>query len=345
MRALVACALLLLAACTREPEVHEADFLTFGTLVTVQVADAGEQRAQEALRALEQDFRFMHEQWHPWLPGSVNRMNLLCETGEAFVIPPTLLPLIERGRALERASGGLFNPAIGKLVALWGFHSDDPERDAPPDPREIRALLDAHPSMADLRVDGIMLTCANPAFRLDPGGYAKGLGIGQAVERLREHGIEHAMINAGGQAHAIGRHGERPWRVGIRDPFVGGVIGTLDLGGDEGIATSGDYERSYELDGRRVHHIIDPRTGNPTEAGVISASVVHRDPTLADAAATALVVAGPREWMRVARDMGLDTVLLVLHDRRLIATPEMARRLKRDTRGDYPMETVDPAQR
>ena len=318
----------LLAACGRpEPRIHRQDLLAFGTLITISIYTDDERLAQEGFRALQEDFRLMHDAWHAWHPGSLVRFNGLARTGAWFSAGPSVLALIEQARPLAEQSEQLFNPAIGELIAAWGFHRDDGPAGPPPAEEWIADYLRHLPTLDDLDIDGVRVRSRNPRLRLDFGAFAKGYGVDRAIERLRALGIENAMVNAGGDLKAIGRPGDRPWRVAIRDPRTPDQpLATLELEGEEAVFTSGGYERGYEYRGRRYHHIIDPRTGRPA-GGSLSVTVVHPVAATADAAATALFVAGPRDWARIARRMGLRQVLLVAEDGHIEMTPEMARRV------------------
>jgi thiamine biosynthesis lipoprotein len=180
--------------------------------------------------------------------------------------------------------------------------------------------------MSDLRLDGLLVRSDNRAVKLDFGAIGKGYGIDLAMERLRELGITNAILNAGGDLRAIGDRSGQPWRIAIRRPS-GGVLGVIMVSGDESLFTSGDYKRNFIYEGRTYHHIIDPRTGSPAE-GTRSVTVAHTDATTADAAATALFVAGPAGWYEVAKRMGIRYVLLVDSEGTLHMNPAMAKRFE-----------------
>ena len=317
----------LLAGCRQKQPVYNTRFLAFGTLVDVSIIGVDRESAQHASQALEQDFAYMHKAWHAWNPGPLGRVNELLTQGKPFAVPPSVLPLLKLGKLFARQSGNLFNPAIGKLVDLWGFHTDSPECHPPPAQKDIDALVRATPKMDDLELDGIMLRSANPEVRLDFGAFGKGYGIDLAVAHLREMGIRNAIVNAGGDLRAIGDRDGQPWRIAIRSPTGGGVFAIIEVSRDESVFTSGDYERNFVYEGKRYHHIIDPRTGYPA-TGTQSVTVVYRDAVTADAAATALFVAGPDGWVDVARNMGLRYVLLVDDTGTIHLTPAMAKRVK-----------------
>ncbi len=324
-------ALLLLGGCSREQErLHHAQLFSFGTLVDVSLWDVTPAQVEKAERIIHEELRAMHQTWHAWQPGPLTETNRRLQEGVEFDCPPELLPLILQAKTLYRRSGGLFNPAIGKLVALWGFHEDAPPSGPPPAISAIRGLVDSKPGMEDLVVNGHKLHSDNPAVQLDFGAFAKGYAVDRIIERLRKLGIENAIINAGGDLRAIGRHGERPWRIGIRDPRGSGVLASVELAGDESVFTSGDYERFYEYEGKRYHHIIDPRTGFPAR-GVTSVTVIHGNAAEADAAATALFVAGPDHWHETARAMGINLVMLVDDKGKIHMNPAMAERIHFET--------------
>ncbi len=317
---------LMLMGCQVEHPAYNTRFMAFGTLVDLSIIGVDRDSAQEAARALEQDFAFMHQAWHAWDPGPLGRVNRLIAKGEDFSVPPSVLPLIRLGKLYAEQSGGLFNPAIGRLINLWGFHTDAPEYRPPPPPEAIRTLLKSSPDMADLELDGIMLRSTNLEVQLDFGGFGKGYGIDLAIAHLREMGIHNAIINAGGDLRAIGDRGGRPWRIAIRRPS-GGVLAIIEVSGDESVFTSGDYERNFVYEGKTYHHIIDPRTGYPAQ-GSRSLTVLHTDAATADAAATALYVAGPNDWITVALAMGIKYVLLMDDTGTIHMTPAMARRVE-----------------
>jgi thiamine biosynthesis lipoprotein len=317
-------AALLLAGCRQEQPVYNSRFLAFGTLVDLSIIGVNKDTAQRASRALEEDFAFMTEAWHPWEPGPLARVNRLLARGEPFAAPPSILPMIKLGKRYAGASDNLFNPAIGKLMDIWGFHTDTPDCHPPPPPAAVDALVRSRPVMDDIELNGIMLRGTNPDLRLDFRFLAKGYGIDLAIARLKEMGVHNAMVNAGGDLRAIGDRDGQPWRIAIRRP-PGGVFAVIEIAGDESVFTAADYEHNFVFEGKNYHPILDPRTGYPAE-GVRSVTVVHGDAATADAAAAALFVAGPTAWPGVASRMGVRYVLMVDDTGTVHMTPAMAKR-------------------
>ena len=327
--ALLAGLLLLtgLGGCDRTDPVFNDRFLAFGTLMDLSMIGISRDKARAVSEIVEQDFDYMHKAWHAWDPGPLVRTNELLAEGKWFAAPPSVLPLLKRSQALSAASGDLFNPAVGRLVGLWGFHGDSPKCHKPPPADRIAELVAEHPRMSDIEVDGFRLRSKNPAVQLDFGAVGKGYGIDMAIDRLRELGVQNAIVNAGGDLRAIGSRDGHPWRIAIRSPTGGGVFAFVEVQGDESVFTSGNYERFFTWKGERYHHIIDPRTGYPAR-GSSSVTVIHSDATTADAAATALFVAGPEHWHEVAARMGIRYVLLVGEDGTVYMNPAMRDRVQ-----------------
>ncbi|WJW75788.1 FAD:protein FMN transferase [Thiohalobacter sp. IOR34] len=318
---------LLLGGCSAPPDGQQRQFLAMGTLVEVTLFDIDPPRARRLLDEVEAEFQRLHHDWHAWEESPLVGLNRALAGGETVEVPAVLQPLLAPAIRLSAQSDGLFNPAIGRLIALWGFQADEPARRLP-DPARIAAEVAARPRMSDLILEGNRIRSRNPAVQLDFGGFAKGYAVDLVVEQLRRRGVRNAIVNAGGDLRAIGRHGERPWRIGIRDPQrPGGVLARIELGGDESVFTSGDYERYFEIDGRRYHHIIDPRSGWPAE-GARSVTVIHPQAATADAAATALLIADAADWPRIARQMGIRYVLRVEPDGSVEMNPAMATRVQ-----------------
>jgi FAD:protein FMN transferase len=284
--------------------------------------------AEAAAAEVEQDFLFLDYATHAWEPGPMVRVNELLPTGEPFAAPPSLLPLLRQSQALALQSQNLFNPAIGHLMRLWGFHADEPECRPPPPDGAIARLVDAGPSMADLYLDGFMLQSDNPAVRLDFSGIALGYAMDLAIDNLRARGIRHALINRGSDVRAIGNRAGRPWRVPVRRGSGSGVLGIIEVAGDATVFTRGEHQRNFIYDGQVYHALIDPRTGRPA-AGLQAVTVLHDgSAALAEAAATALMVAGLEQWQEVAKRLGLRYVLLIDDSGTLHMTPDMAARIK-----------------
>lgn len=320
-----------LAACGPSPrEVYKTQLMALGTIVDISLWDVDDEQAQQAVHAVESVLNDIHVRWHAWKPGMLTELNSRLASGETVTVAPEDAAVMRQAQELARNGDELFNPAIGQLIGLWGFHSDDAPLGPPPDPLHIRQLVEARPVMGDLVIEGDRVHSTNPQLQLDFGGSAKGYAVDKAIDALRALGIHSAIVNAGGGLHAIGMRGDRPWRVGIRDPARPGIIASVQIRTDESVHTSGNYERFFTYQGRRYHHILDPRTGYPAE-GVLSVTVIHPNGTVADAADDALFVAGAGRWKEIARRMGVTQVMLIDADMNVHMTPQMAERVRMET--------------
>ena len=329
--ALLALALTLLAAllsaCREETLAYTARFPAFGTLVDLYVVGASLRQAEHVSQAVKRDFAFMNDAWRPDRPGPLYRVNALLPEGKPFAAPPSVLPLIKEGQAYAEQSQELFNPAIGRILELWGFVPNAPQSHAPPDAARVAELVAARPRMRDIHIEGIRLRCDNPAVSLDFRGFAVGYAIDVAIAHLKEMGVQNAMVSAGGNLRVIGDRAGRPWRATIRRASGGGVFATVDMGGDESLFTTTDYNRTFFFDGKTYHDNLDPRTGYPA-SGTRSVAVITKSASAAAAAAEALFVAGPTAWHEVAERMAIPYVLLIDRAGNAHMNPAMARRVR-----------------
>jgi thiamine biosynthesis lipoprotein len=309
---------------------YRASSYVFGTIVQLTIVDADRERARTAAGRVLSEFDRMHRELHAWKSGELVALNQAIARGDANIrTTPEIAALIVQAQGLAASSGNLFNPAIGRLVALWSFHRDKPGGPVP-DARDIRRLVAARPRMSDLTVRNGEVTSANPVVQLDFGGYAKGYALDRAAEILRAEGISNALVNVGGNALALGRHRGRPWRVGLDSPRGPGLLATLDLNDGDAVGTSGDYRRYYEIDGKRYSHIIDPRTGYPV-AGVESVTVLvsggEGAGALSDAASKPIFIEGRSGWRQAAASMGVSRAMLIDSDGIVHVTEELRARL------------------
>lgn len=327
----ILCGALLLASCQphKNAQPFERQFLSLGTLVNIEIAGADPQTAQAASTAVQKLLEDFTNQWRPDGEGELARINAALAAGESITLGADAQVLLTQATALSVKSGGLFNPAIYRLVRLWGFDVEDRADAPPPAAAAVAALVAQAPAMTDLQLEHGVLRSNNPAVQLDFGAYAKGVAVDRAIALLRSHGIRNAIVNAGGDLRAIGQYigadGARAWRIGIRHPRADGFLAAVQISGDECVFTSGDYERFFIYEGVRYHHILDPRSGYPA-TDFASVTVIHTDGTTADAAATALLVAGKNQWRAVARALGLTKIMLVTRDGRILCTPAMCAR-------------------
>lgn len=318
-----------LAACGRV-SVQEQQAYVFGTRVEVLVVSDDPAHGRQAIAAVLREFDRLHGAYHAWQTSELTALNLAISEGRPQQVSEELAGLIRESQVLAQRGHYLFDPGIGQLVKTWGFHADEFKALLPP-AAEVARLVAAHPSIGDLTLSGTTVSSRNRAVALDFGGYLKGVALDRAANILREQGLNNALINIGGNVMALGSKEGRPWRVGIQHPRQPGALATVELADGEAIGTSGDYQRYFELDGKRYTHLLDPRTGYPashTEAVTILIPAGPKAGTLSDAASKPVFIAGPEQWRERSREIGLEQVLRVDAEGRIFATEKLAQRLK-----------------
>lgn len=293
-----------------------------GTVVEITLLDGGAESDLEA--AMEAAFNAMAE-----VEARMSAHRDDSETARLNVaagpleVSAATAEVLELGLRVAAASGGAFDLTLGRLKALWGFDGDGPRV---PDDAEIAAALRGIGPEA-LRLEGRRVTKGDAALGIDLGAIAKGYAVDRAVAALQAAGIRRASVNAGGDLRLLGDHDGRPWRIGIqhpRDPQ--GVLVTLELA-DVAVVTSGDYERFFEVDGVRYHHILDPRDGRPATA-CQSVTVVAATAAEADALATAAFVLGPEAGRLLVESRG-GLALIVAADGTVSLSDVLKERVRR----------------
>ena len=265
-------------------------------------------------------------QMSTWEPqAEISRFNRL-PAGGWMEAPSAFQHVLERALHWAQASGGAFDPTAGELVELWGFGAAGAIA-APPSDQAIAAAL-ARCGWDRLAIEGRRVFQPG-GLRLDFSGIAKGFGVDEVSRALAFLGLPDHLVEIGGELRGSGVKADRsPWWDEIAAPpgrdLPGGPI-LVALHGLS-IATSGDYRRRFERDGRTYAHTIDPRTGAPVAAGLRSVSVVAADCMDADALCTVLTVLGPREGPGFAEDQGVAAHFLIEQDGELkeVLAPALA---------------------
>lgn len=324
----LAALLSLLAACGK-PLLHHQESFVFGTRVEVLIAGVDELKARPAAAAVLSEFDRLHRIYHAWQPSQLSALNEAIAAGKTMEVTAEMAGLIGEAKGLSAASEQLFDPGIGHLIRLWGFQSDE-FKAALPEPAALAQWRTARPGIADLQVEGLQISSRNLAVAVDFGGYLKGVALDRAIDILHAHGVTNALVNIGGNIIALGSKNGNHWRVGIQHPRQPGPLATIELLDGEAIGTSGDYQRYFELDGKRYCHLLDPRTGEPvTHTQALSVLITPRQKagTLSDASSKPLFIAG-KEWPRLARKLGIAQVLRVDADGSVEVSASLHRRLE-----------------
>lgn len=321
----------VLAGCwPSEPAPYRREFTAFATSIRIEIRGQSAGSAAAAADAIEAFFHGVDRDWYAWGGGELSRVNAALQKGDPIDLSPDLQPLIASAIELHARSGGLFDPAIGGLVALWQFNDAEAHAGGaagvPPRAIDVEALRARQGTTADLELRGQRLRSRLPVI-LDLGGLAKGSALERVRCLLADHEVADALVDVGGSSQlAIGTHGSRPWKIGLRDPRSNAIVARLTMRPGEAAASSGDYERYFLKDGERYGHVLDPRTGAPARESA-AVTVLAADAELADAAATALMAGGPREFASVADRLGVRDALMITVRGELLLTPGMRQRL------------------
>lgn len=316
-----AVAVALLAGCDRRQHLVEQHLLEFGTIIQITLAVTDLTRAERLLADIEGRLKLYRGQWHAWEDSDLTQFNAALQRGEKVEIPASLAPLLRLCREYYDLTGGLFNPALGKLVAAYGFHG------SPPAAAQAESLRIDLPTMRDLRVEDGFASSRNPRLQLDLGGIAKGYALALIGEYLEANGVTDYVLNAGGDLLVGGDRFGRPWRIGIQNPFAPGVIGSIELSGRHSLFTSGNYLRRYRRGEEIRHHIIDPRSGDSSR-GQSAATVLTADPVRADVAATALMIDGLEGHRALADALELDDYLVIGETREILISRSLYEKIR-----------------
>lgn len=334
---LVAVALMtVLPGCERKTDVFETRMNILGTTASVTIAGLAQQQAEEATRHAEQVLRSLdHIGYTFGSGGELQRVNEALANGRTIAVSEEMIELLEKSRQLSKASGGLFNPAAGELTALWEFHCDRDACDTPPPyPDDVQALVDSktaevlrrRPGMDDVVVRGNRVSSRSRQVKLEFSDIIRGLALDLAIRSLREAGAANAMIDIGGSVHTSGTRGDHAWWIGIPDADDSRLVGSIESVDNESLVTVHALDASLGRQDMIYRRIVDPHTGQPA-GGIRSVTVLHDSATVANAAATAFLVAGTANWKTVADRMDVHALLLITTDGTIYTSPAIDHRI------------------
>ncbi len=284
------------------------------------VDDRGTRHAETVASSAMAEAERIEKKYSRFIPDSViSRINRDAGRTPVAVDPETVM-LVERALSLAGSTDGAFDPTVGVLRQIWDFRAE-----RVPSGDDLRRLL----LLVDYRrvlVRDATVFLKSEGMELDLGGIGKEYAADRAAARLREEGVESALVNLAGDLRAVGARGDgRPWRIGVIDPRNKSRCRfSVRLLCDGGVASSGDYERFFIKDGVRYHHLLDARTGRPAR-GVTAATAVAATAFDAGLAATAAFLMGPEEGLRLLELAAGTEGALITEQGELLATSGMSR--------------------
>jgi len=277
-----------------------------GTQVIIKTWGTHREKMDQAINAAFEEISRLERMMSSFMPTSeLSHINQ--QAGKVPVpVSQELLSLIQRALFFSDLTEGAFDISFASVGKLWDFRSDViPTTDAI---NNQLPFVDFRKIQLDEKESSVFLPF--PQMSIALGGIGKGYAMDQAMTVLAEHGIQNAMVMAGGDTLIKGKRGAEPWRVGLRDPDKkNGILAVLPLE-DQAISTSGDYERFFIKNGVRYHHILDTKTGFPAKA-CRSVTILAQDATTSDALSTSVFVLGPKRGLALIEQLdGVEGIIV-----------------------------------
>lgn len=316
--AVLALTLLSLPAISHA-EWYEREEAIMGTRIAVQLWSEDPALAQRAIDAVIAEMHRTDELMSTYKPGSqLSQVNAHAYE-RPVQVDADIIDVVEKALGYSRLSDGVFDVTYASVGYLFDYRKHVHPTDA-----QIAAALPA----VDYRQvvvdhDARTIRFLKPGMRIDLGGIAKGWAVDRGIDILRELGIEHAMVNAGGDTRLLGDRRGKPWIVGIRDPRNEGKVVTRIPLQDEALSTSGDYERYFEEDGVRYHHILEPGTGRSPKA-VRSVTVIGPTATHTDGLTKPVFILGVERGLEFIRKVKDAEAIIVDNEGRVFHSEGLA---------------------
>ena len=308
-------AALLLAGCSKSPEVISLAGSTMGTTYHIKVV-ANERMPDAQLLQARIDLLLdkVNNEMSTYRPNSeLSQFNAL-EPGQPIQVSDDTIKVIQEGIRLNKTTDGALDITLGPLVNLWGFGPDKRPTKIP-----TQATIDAtmaRTGIDGIEIDGNQLLKSKPSLYVDLSSIAKGFGVDKVAEMLEDYQPQGYLVEIGGEVRAKGtKPGNLPWRIAVEKPTEQDrEVQQVIEPGNIAMATSGDYRIYYEEDGERFTHIIDPRTGYPVKHRLASVTVLNKQCMTADGYATAMMVLGTEKSLALAEKEHLAVMLIEKQD-------------------------------
>jgi len=312
--------LFFVSTCSSKLELQSYQVTRFamGTVIEITVLDYSKKHAYESIDAAFEEISRIGSLFYEGNPESP-LYQFSRRTLNNVPMPNEVLQLIQRGLKISELTDGCFDMTVGIILPLYNFKTESP---APPAIEDINALL-SHVDYRSLSVDlecGVLIS-ASPKTVLTAGGIAKGYGVDRAIEILKGKGVKGALVNAGGDLRVLPRGDGKKWRVGIQDPRdLKKMLKIIEVDSNA-VITSGDYQKFFFYNGKRYHHLINPKTGLPADS-CQSVTILAPTAEMADALATGIFVAGVSKGLVILNSLPDCDGLIVRYDGKLFSTAD-----------------------
>lgn len=306
MQRLVLALGLLLVAAAANSEWFEVTEPIMGTRIHAELWHDSEEQGRALLEAVLGEMRRIEAEYSPYIDESeLSRLNR--EAGQGWVETTTeMLDLLNKSSQVSRMTGGAFDITYASV----GRYYDYREGRRPDEEALVEGLEAINFEFVEIDPSASRVRFKHPLVYIDFGGIAKGYAVDRCIELLGAAGVSQASVAAGGDSRIIGDRNGEPWTVGIQDPRQENVMAVLLPLVDTAVSTSGDYERFFEEDGVRYHHILDPRTGDSARDSW-SVTILGPEATLTDGLSTSVFVLGPEKGLALINRLpGIDAIVI-----------------------------------
>lgn len=308
-----------------QPTIYEHKALIFGTILEIKFYDVPQEKIDLALKKIIFKLEDLNKKFHPWEDSLINKFN---NSNELIECDDDFTSILKKAKEYEIYTSGSFNPAIGEIIKLWGFHTDNIKGKIP-EANDIKVILDSNPSMKQIKFNDLCLSKNNEQLKIDLGGMIKGLSLDIAKQVYNDLDIKNVLTNFGGNVYAHGKPKKRFWEIAIINPIDNKkLLAKLELMPGETIGTSGDYEKYFLHDNRKYSHLIDPKNGYP---GTNFSSVTIVIPPGKDAGIKSDVLSKPlffsQNINQTSKVLDLDLFLLTDHKKNILISEKLLKRI------------------
>jgi thiamine biosynthesis lipoprotein len=294
-----------------------------GTVIEITLIGGDEESASKAALQAFQEIKKIETLMSPWIDSSdVTRINR--PAGKEWVkVSPETMEVIKKAQEISGLSEGGFDITVGPLTEIW---REARKKKIPPSVEEVKEKLDlVNFKNIDMDRKGKVFL-KKSGMAIDLGGIAKGYAVDRAFELLRSLGYKNLIVNAGGDLRVGGLKIDQPWSIGIQHPRESQKILARISVSNTALATSGDYEKFFIYQGKRYHHIFNPKDGFPTD-GCQSVTILCKGGMIADALATAVFVLGPEKGYALCQKLEGVDCLIVDQEGKIIISPGLKGRI------------------
>ena len=317
----------LLMGCG-DNKTHQSKDFIFGTLIDIKIYGESKIDAEKVSNEIFFEFHRLHKLLHPWEKSLITDINTAISQNKSIPINnDEVITIISNAQRLETQTQNLFNPSIGRLIKLWGFHSNDYNQETIPNKETIQKLVSSNPLMQSIKIKDGILKSNNQNVQIDLGGYAKGYALDQAKKILKQNNVKNALINIGGNILAFGKHGERDWVVGIQNPRKPNALASIVLKSGWTIGTSGDYQRYIMVNNQRYSHLINPKTGYPeskTQSATVLIPPSKNSGILSDVFSKPLFITSKEDKANMAKLLDIKYFLIIMDDDSILISKSLS---------------------